>query len=230
MAKITPKLFVISLGGSLIIPKGLDVKFLKDFKKLIIAQLKKGNRFIIFTGGGNLARQYQTALGQAMSASPADLDWIGIYATRLNARLVQIMFGKLAHRAIVDNPNKKANFKEQILVAGGWIPGRSTDDDAVRLARAYGSHVIINLSNIDYLYTKDPRKFKDAKVIKEITWKDYRKMAGSKWTPGSHLPFDPIASKFAQKHKQSVIIANGKNLKNLEKIFSEKSFIGTVVY
>lgn len=223
------KLFVISLGGSLIIPGEVDTKFLKGFKKLIQSEIKKGNRFIIFTGGGKLARRYQEALKALDKKSANDLDWIGIYSTRLNARLVQIMFGSQAHQDIVEDPNKKVNFRQKILVAGGWMPGRSTDDDSVRLAKVYGTKTIINLSNIDYLYDKDPNIYKNAKAIKEISWKQYRKIAGNKWSPGSHLPFDPIASKFAQEHKQQVIIADGKNLKNLENIFADKPFKGTEI-
>ena len=51
-----PKLFVISLGGSLINGGEVDVKFLKDFRRLIIKQTKKGHRFILICGGGKPAR------------------------------------------------------------------------------------------------------------------------------------------------------------------------------
>src|SRR6185503_12011240 len=125
---------------------------------------------------------------------------------------------------IVEDPNRKVAFKNKILLAGGWIPGRSTDDDSVRLAKLYGSKTIINLTNIDYLYTKDPRKFKSARPIKQIGWNDYRKIAGNKWNPGAHVPFDPVASKLAQKNRQRVIIADGSDLKNLDNILSGKEF------
>ena len=120
-------------------------------------------------------------------------------------------------------------FKEKILIAAGWKPGRSTDDCAVRLAKAYGASTIINLSNIDYVYTKDPRKFKDAKKIEAISWKDYRKLIGGKRTPGMNSPFDPVAARFAAKHHQRVIVAGGTDLKNLHSILSGKKFKGTVL-
>ncbi len=223
------KLFVISLGGSLINPGEIDVPFLKNLRALILAQIKKGNKFILITGGGSPARIYIRALSALGESSAANLDWMGIYATRFNAQLVRLMFGKLAHPVIIEDPNKRVNFKEKILVAGGWMPGRSTDDDAVRLAKIYGAKTVINLSNIDYVYTKDPRKFKDAKMIKEISWKNFRKIVGNKWDPGKNLPFDPTAAKLAEKNKLTVIIANGKNLFNLKSILSEKKFKGTVV-
>lgn len=223
------EIFILSLGGSLINPGQIDSSFLKNFKKLILSQIKKGNRFIIITGGGKPAREYLGALKNTGGVSSDNLDWMGIYATRLNAQLIRLLFGKLAHSKIVEDPNIHFNFKEKVLVAGGWMPGRSTDDDAVRLAKAYGASTVINLSNIDYIYNKDPKKFKDAKILKEINWKDLRKIIGSRWTPGANTPFDPTAAKLAADLKLKVIIANGKNLENLKNILEEKNFKGTVI-
>lgn len=223
------KLFIISLGGSLINPGQPDVKFLKKFRSLIFNQTKKGNRFILITGGGKLCRNFQDTLKQITKPSPNDLDWMGISSTWLHADLVRLMFGKLAHPIIIKDPNKKVAFREKILLAGGWMPGRSTDDDAVRLAKMYGFRTVINLSNIDYVYTKDPRKFKDAKKIETISWKEFRKIVGSKWDPGKNAPFDPTATKLAEKLKLKVIIANGKNFKNLNNILDDNKFIGTLI-
>jgi len=41
------KLFVISLGGSLIVPEEIDAEYLKRFRTLIIKQTGKGKRFSI---------------------------------------------------------------------------------------------------------------------------------------------------------------------------------------
>ena len=223
------KLFVLSVGGSLVNPGVIDTQFLKKFKVLVENEVKKGNRFIIVVGGGKPARWYQDALKKISSSKAQDLDWMGIFATRLNAQLVRLMFGTLAHAKIIEDPNKKVVFKETILLAGGWMPGRSTDDDAVRLAKMYGSKTVINLSNIDYAYTKDPKKFKDAKKIVSISWENFKKIVGSTWKPGTNAPFDPIASKLAQQENMTVIIANGKNLSNLKNILEGKKFNGTVI-
>jgi uridylate kinase len=223
-------LFIISLGGSLINPGKIDEHFLNEFHKLIFSKTKKGDRFILITGGGRPARDYIKALKSVKrNTTSDDLDWMGIYTTRLNAQLIRLLFGKLAHPVVIEDPNKKVTFKEKVLVAGGWMPGRSTDDDAIRLAKIYSATTVINLSNIDYVYTKDPRKFKDAKKIESISWKDFRKIVGDKWDPGKNLPFDPTAAKLAEKLKLKVIIANGKNLSNLKNILEGKKFLGTVI-
>jgi uridylate kinase len=223
------KLFVISLGGSRINPGRVDAQFLKKFRSLILAEIKKGNRFILITGGGRLCRDFQSALAKIIKPTSVELDWIGIAATWLHADLVRLIFGKLANPNIIKDPNKKVPFKEKVLVAGGWMPGRSTDDDAVRLAVAYGADTVINLFDQNYVYTKDPRKFKDAKKIEFISWKNFRKIVGYKWDPGKNAPFDPVAAKSAQKKHVRVIIANGKNLANLKNILEGKKFKGTTV-
>ncbi len=223
------KLFIISVGGSLINPGQIDTEFLTAFKKLVLKQAQKGNRFILITGGGKLCRDFQTGLKAVAKPSSVDLDWLGIATTWLHADLVRLMFGKFVHPAIVKNPNKKVKFTEHILVAGGWMPGRSTDDDAVRLAKIYGAEMVINLSNIDYVYDKDPNKYKDAKKITKISWAEFKKIVGNKWDPGENAPFDPTAATLASKLKLKVIIADGHNLKNLQNILDGEPFIGTTI-
>jgi len=229
MADNAKKLFVISLGGSLVFPDEIDIRFLKNFKNLIARQIKRGGKFIFVVGGGKICRKYQKALREVANASVNDIEWLGIYTTKTNAELVRLSFGKLAYPNVASDPTKKTDFKQPILTASGWKPGASTDRVAIKLAETYGSKTVINLSNIDYVYTKDPRKFKDAKKITDISWAGFRQIVGNKWDPGKNLPFDPVAAKLAQNLGLRVIIANGKNLKNLQNILEGKKFQGTTI-
>ncbi len=124
---------------------------------------------------------------------------------------------------------QKLDFKKKIILASGWKPGFSTDFGVVILAKRFKAEKIINLTNINCVYNKDPKKFKDAKPVKKISWADFRKLLPEKWKPGLNSPFDPIASKEAQKLGIEVIILNGKNIKNLEKYLEGKQFIGTII-
>ena len=223
------KLTVISLGGSLIFPEEIDVRFLKKFKKLIVEQIAKGHNFILITGGGKICRKYQQALKAISPVSGDELDWMGIFTTQTNSNLLRLMFGNLAHKKIVGDPEKRITYNSPVLTAAGWLPGHSTDMDAVQLAKTYGADTIVNLSNIDFLYSKDPRKFKDAKKIEKISWDGLLKITGRKWKPGLNAPFDPIAALLAKKLKLKAIIADGKNLKNLQNILENKKFIGTTI-
>ncbi|MDO8563820.1 MAG: UMP kinase, partial [Nanoarchaeota archaeon] len=60
-------------------------------------------------------------------------------------------------------------------------------------------------------------------------WKEFRKIVGDKWIPGMNTPFDPIASILAEQHNMTVIIADGKNLTNLENILSGRKYRGTTI-
>ena len=221
---------VISLGGSLVSQKKINASFLSKFRKLVLSHLKNNKgKIILVVGGGAICRTYQHAADKISTIHKDDADWIGIMATRLNAELVRSIFGKKAHSTVIINPMKKVKTNKRIIVAAGFKPGRSTDFDAVMLAKHFKAKTVVNLSNINYVYDKDPKKFKSAKKIESISWRNFKKIVGSKWKPGLNMPFDPVATKLASKLKLKVIIANGQNIKNIGNILKDRKFKGTVV-
>ncbi len=220
---------VISLGGSIVVPEEIDIPFLKKFRSLILKQVKKGRKFIIIVGGGRTCRKYQKAAKEITKPTQEDLDWIGIHTTRLNAHLLRTLFRDIAHPAVVRHYNERIRTKKPVMIACGWKPGHSTDYDAVMWARNFKSQTILNLSNIDYIYDRDPKYHKVAKRFERMPWKDFRKLVGNKWDPGLNAPFDPIASGEAQKLGIKVVIMNGRNLANLENFMNGKEFKGTVI-
>ena len=224
MAKNT---IVISLGGSLISPYEIDVDYLKKFKKIIEKFVKQGFKFVIVTGGGKICRKYNQAARELNNKiKSADLDWLGIKATKVNAELVKVVFGNLAYSKVLEFPKEKILESRPIIMAGGWKPGASSDNMAVNLAKAFKAPIVINLSNVEYVYDKDPNKYQGAKPLKALSWAQYRRLVGAKWDPGANWPFDPIASKLAQKLKLEVVIINGHNL---DKYLSNKNFKGTII-
>jgi len=220
---------VISLGGSIVIPDLPDPEFINIFRSLILEEVEKGKRFVIIVGGGKTCRHYQEALGKTIDATLTDLDWIGIYSTHLNAQLVRISFGKYASSEIVVDPSVLRSFVEPIIIGAGWKPGWSTDYDAVMMAEQLKAKKIINLSNIDYAYDKDPKKYPDAKRLENISWDEYRKLIPKEWTSGLSTPFDPIASEKAESLGIEVAIMNGRNIENLKKYLNGEKFMGTVI-
>ncbi len=222
------KTIIMSLGGSVIVPDKIDVNFLLGFKKIIERFTKKNYRFVVYCGGGKTARNYQKAASQIVKLNNEDLDWLGIYATELNAHFIETLFGNIAGNGIVKNPTSKIKFNKKILIAAGWKPGWSTDYDAVLLAKNLKIKTIINMSNIDYVYDKDPRKNKNVKRIKNISWKEFRSIIGNKWKAGLNKPFDPVAAKEAEKLGLKVSII-GKSLRNFENLLNNKKFDGTII-
>lgn len=220
---------ILSLGGSLIVPEKIDVGYLKLFRELILKYATLDKKFVIVTGGGKICRRYQNAAETVSNISDEEADWIGVAATKLNAALVKGIFEDLAYEEVITNPNTKIKTDKKIIVASGWKPGFSSDMDAVLLAKNLGAKTVINLTNIDYVYNKDPKKYEDAEKIERISWKDFRNIVGEEWDPGLNVPFDPVASKEAAEAGLKVIITNGRDLRNLEKIFEGKKSEGTII-
>lgn len=221
---------VISLGGSTIVPDGVDAVFLKAFIEVIREYAAKGMHFALITGGGKVCRRYQEALKEIAQPSAEDLDWLGIYTTRYNAELVRLSLQDISEPEIFLDPTTVALTGKQVLVGGGWKPGRSSDGSAVALAKTLGAGKLINLSNIDYVYTADPRKDPTATPIKTTSWVDFRKLLPEEWDPGLNVPFDPVAAKAAEEMGLEVCVMNGKNLANLRDYLDGKEFLGTVIH
>ena len=220
---------IISLGGSIVNPNLPDPDFINIFKALILEEIKNGKRFVIIVGGGKTCRNYQDALSKTITASTTDLDWIGIYATHLNAQLVRMSFGDVAANEIVIDPSVLQTFSKAVIVGAGWKPGWSTDYDAVMMAKQVGAKKIINLSNIEYVYDKDPKKYDDARKITESSWADFRVLLPKEWISGLNSPFDPIAAQEAESLGIEVAIMNGRNIENLKKYLDGEKFIGTII-
>ena len=227
---------VLSVGGSMIAPDKPDVDFLAAFVKMASDWLAQDSsrRLILVAGGGAPARVYQSAYREVCQKLGADFDnsaadWIGVMATRINAQALKAAFGSLCQNDVVTNPTADIDFKGQVLVASGWKPGFSSDNDAVLLAEKFGADTVVNLSNIEKVYTDDPRKNPDAKPIDQISWTDFRKIVGDEWVPGKNVPFDPVASKKAAELGLTVICSSGKNIANTKSILDGGVYVGTTI-
>jgi uridylate kinase len=225
---------VVSLGGSIVAPNEPDVDFLSRFSEMVRDVLAgdSARKLILVVGGGGPARTYQKAYKAVVETSAIledEADWVGIMATRLNAQLLRALFSDICKLDVIYDPTKVREFPGRIMVAAGWKPGFSTDNDAVLLAERFAAKTVINISNIKQVYTDDPKTNPDAKPIAEISWADFRKMVGDEWMPGKNTPFDPVASKHAQKAGITVFCVGGKDIPNIKNTFTGKQFFGTKI-
>lgn len=223
---------VLSVGGSIVAPDKVDVDFIKKFKQAILEYLNEDldRKLVFVVGGGGSARSYQKAYRDIVEDSNTDSqDWIGIMATRLNGELLKAVFAHECPEPVVTNPTSIKNFKGRILVAAGWKPGFSTDNDSVLLAENIGADTVINLSNIKKVYSGDPQLDPKAVPLDRLSWAEMRKLVGDKWVPGVNVPFDPVATKRASELKLIVITAAGKDIENMKKILVGSEFVGTTI-
>ena len=148
---------VISLGGSLL-TKELTHENFKKYADVLRKLKNKGHKLIVVCGGGKIAREYRD-VAKSFTKDNVLLDWIGIQATHMNALTLIAALGKDAHPVSLRTPEEvKKNFKDKILVCGGDLPGCSTDYDAALFAEAVKADLLINATNVDGVYSDDPKK------------------------------------------------------------------------
>jgi uridylate kinase len=220
---------VVSVGGSLIVPDQIDSAFISSLRTFVLDHLSRGFSFAIVTGGGKTCRRYQAVAKEVMEASKEDLDWIGINVNCMHAEFLRILFGKEAAPEIVKDFSKAMPVEYPVILVGAEAPGHSSDYDAVEIARLTGARRIVNLSNIDYVYTADPRKDASAQKIEKIDWAAFRALIPAEWDPGLSSPFDPVAAKKAEELGLEVAIINGAKLGEFSNYIEGKPFVGTVI-
>lgn len=225
------KVFVISLGGSLIIPDKVDISFLKKFRKTLRKHYKN-YKFVIVCGGGSVARKYIEAIRKETNSQRA-ISEAGIRATRMNALLVMQLFGKEANNSLPkDMHDIKNNLeKNSAAICGAlrYTPNSTSDSTSAKLAHFLQAE-FINITNVDGLYTSNPKENKNAKLISNISWKNFKKIAHKiKFKAGQHFVLDQQASTIIQKHKIPTYII-GPNLNNLSNILKGKKFTGTFIH
>ena len=223
---------VLSVGGSIVAPDAVDKVFLISFRQAILEYLDEDTdrKLVFVVGGGGPARAYQKAYREIVKNPDSNSqDWIGIMATRLNGELLKGVFADECPDPVVTDPTSIKTFKGRILIAAGWKPGFSTDNDSVLLAENIGAEQVINLSNIKKVYSADPRLDPDAIPLDNISWAEMRKLVGDKWVPGVNVPFDPVATKRASELNLTVITAAGNDIENIKHILSGDDFEGTTI-
>lgn len=222
------KVVVIGLGGSIFYPENLDADFLKKFRQFL-KPFFKTHRFVIVTGGGRLARIFMAGAAAVGPVSDVQKDWLGIYATRLNARLWQTVFGKEADPEMIIGQPKKKDLKYPVTLSSGWTPGWSTDYVAAALAKHFGAGAMISAGKPAYVYNKDNAVYSDAKPFEELSWSAYRRLIPKKWRPGDHSPVDPVAAEFCEKREIEAIVVRGDDFTNLGNLLKGQAFKGTII-
>lgn len=202
---------VISVGGSLISPKEIDIAFLKRFRKIVF-EYRHRYRFICVTGGGRWAREGQQALRKLGERRSERWDEIGITATLLNARLLHAAVRDLAHPQIIQKASEvPRRLRSAVTVSSGWTVGQSSDGVAVDLAARVGSAVVINLTNVAGVYPRPPKPgASHPHPIQQLSFAQYFDLVGTNSESGEHVPFGIVGAKKAARRKIKVLIMSGR--------------------
>ncbi len=221
------KTYVISVGGSLIVPDKVDYDFLVKLRNTI-NKLKKKYKIVIVTGGGKTARNYIEPLRKAGFSNEVQC-LLGIKTTKLNAMLVSnfLEANKLLPDSIIEIKHLLRRYNLVVCGSIGFKPEMTSDGDSADIARHLNAE-LINMTNVDGLFTRDPRKFKNAKFIPEISFKYFLRIANKiKFRAGQHFVLDKTAAVIIDKYKIKTVILKGFN--NLEKCINGGKFRGTII-
>jgi len=221
---------VLSLGGSLIIPDKINLDYLKKLKKVILKNTHE-YKFIIVCGGGSIARKYISALKENKINERLQ-SFAGISTTRMNARFMSYFFNINPEYGIPHTMKvlKKYTKQKDVVFCGAleYKPKQTSDSTAARIAKNFKT-IFINLTNVSGLYDKNPKKFKNAKFIPQITWQEFFKMINkTKFKPGQHSVLDQTAAGTIRKYKIQTYIL-GQNLNQLDNLLKGKKFKGTSI-
>ncbi len=221
---------VISVGGSILVPEDMDITYMMDLANLA-NELANKHRIAIVTGGGRTARNYIES-ARKFGASEILCDLIGISATRLNARLLSAAIGKKAN---LEPPGEFMAAREvmdsrRIVVMGGTHPGHSTDAVSALLAEYIEADLLVNASDVDGIYDKDPENYRNAKRYERIPIDKLVDMVKSySLGAGRYELVDILAAKIIQRSRIKTIFVNGRDLGNLRNAIEGKRFTGTVI-
>lgn len=218
----------MSVGGSIVVPDEVNYNFIKDFKK-VISRIKA--KFVVVLGGGRTARTYINGL-RGLGADVKTQSLFGIALTRFHAKYMAEYFGVQANAKVPHTVKEVKSLlkKNKVVFCGGlrYKPDQTSDSTAANLAKNLKGE-FVNMTNVKGLYSKDPRKFKDAKFISRISFLDFLKMANKmKYKPGQHFVLDQKASLIIKKNKIKTVIL-GSSLKNFERYLKGGRYIGTVI-
>lgn len=227
------KRVIVKYGGSLLVPEEPSVDNLSGLIDFISDYVNSEKvQFFISIGGGKTAAKYIDAL---KSFDNYDFDMgakIGVAVTKFNAEYVRMAFGDLAHGKVYYSPeNVPSDVSEPVVICASNVPGTSSNYDAVMFAKVLGADRLINLSNIDYVYTEDPRKNNKAEKIETISWESFMRIIPSKeqWDNRLSVPFDPFAAELASKIGLLVYFVKGNDFDSVKSVLLGGEFKGTTI-
>jgi glutamate 5-kinase len=253
------KRIVVKIGTSILTKNSsVDTSYVRRIAGQVNALLKTGRQVVIVTSGaigmgaGQLGRR-EKIQGIKMQQACAAIGQPLLMAEyrKLFARLGITVAQVLLTAEVLNNRKTYLNLRNSIetLLKLGVVPVLNENDSVStdEIGSAFGDNdklsalvaskidadMLIMLSDIDALYDRDPRKFKDARPIPavyEITGEILRSAGkkGSKYATGG-MKTKIEAARIASNAGCSIVLANGR-VKNVIGRIIEGAEIGTAFY
>lgn len=218
----------INTGGSIIAPDPIDPEFISRLAG-VLSEASSGRDLMVVVGGGRTARRYIEAC-RRLGADEEYLDLVGIDATRMNARLLISALGGPVHREVPATVTEAIEALEAhpVVVMGGTHPGQTTDAVSAMLAERGGAEELVVLTNVDGVYTADPRRDPSATRIPELTTSRLLEIVGGgSYQAGSTAVVDPVAAGIIHRARIPTKVLDGRDLEQVVAALSGRDFTGT---
>jgi uridylate kinase len=206
----------------------LDASLLKAYSEEIRKLSEEGHQMIIVTGGGKTARRYIDA-SRLLGASEALCDVLGIEVSRVNALLLISSLWDIAYRRVPRSLEEAviAARPGRPVVMGGLQPGQSTNAVAALVAELVNADILVNLTDVEGVYTRDPKIYRDARLLEEVTIEQLEDILSDQdIKAGGYKLIDLQALRIIRRGRINTIIVSGLNPRNLRRaVLNER--IGT---
>ena len=244
------KIIVIKIGSALLVDKNKKIrkKWLSSFAK-DIKELKSKNKKIIIVSSGAIAlgcikmnynkNSLKLDKSQAV-ASIGQIELMNLFSnifSKYNLNISQILLTLEDTEKRRRSLNAKRTFEnlfdlnfipivnENDTTATTEIKYGDNDRLASRVAQITNADTLVLLSDVDGLYTKNPKNFKDAKIIKKIEnlsedLKNINLKGNNEFGSGG-MSTKIEAAKICQLSGCNMIIANGIYLNPIERIIKK---------
>lgn len=209
----------ISLGGSLLTGKSeddyvkLDPEKYSEYAEVIKRLHLEGHELMVVCGGGKPARYFIDAAKQ-LGASSDIQDYLGIKSSHVNALLFMAALGDIAEQPkVYETPKLGFDKREKgkVWIGGGHEPGVSTDYRAVQFAEAMDADLVVNATDIDGVYDRNPKVHGDAKKLVELSFDTLETIIveNTNQAPGEYGLFDLAAVRLSRDAGIPVVIVDG---------------------
>lgn len=224
MAKV-----VVKVTGKLFTPGNEDL--IRGFAGVILNYAAEGNKLAVVTGGGPTARSY-IEMGRKLELNNAILDLLGIESARLNALIFASLLGTYGYLPIPRSIDEfmRAWSTDKVVVLGGLQPGQSTNAVAAAIADMVNADLLINATNVDGVYDKDPKTYPDARLLKVVTVDELERiLAKQEFKPGRYELLDKVALDIIRRSRIRTVFINAFKIEHIKKILSGEEDVGSWV-
>jgi len=220
---------VTKIGGSLF-KDDLNQQKIRAYAQVLRDVRRQGHQIVVVSGGGEIARKYIES-ARALGASEAQCDQMGIYVTRLNARL---LISALNDDAFPEVPETVEELRKyftigKIVAMGGLTPAHSTDAVATIVAESIKADIFVKTIDAPGVCTEDPKKHPGARKLDEISVKKLLEMLQEQsLVAGAYELIDPVAVKVIARSKIPTWIVPGDDPANIRRAL-DRERVGTKI-